>query len=345
VRHLTLRFIATILFALYATIAPGDEAPSVLVRTTPLQQGRVVETIAGYGTVAVDPNTTVTLSFPRPGRVSRLSVSAGKVVRQGEPMADFETDPTAVEAFRQATSALHFAREELSRTESMAAQKLATQSQLATALKAVTDAEATVTAQRRQGMDRRSQRLTAPFPGIVTAVSAKSGDTLTAGASILQLSRRGALVVVLGVVPEAAVRIKPGTTVRLSAIFDSGLSLTGKVREVHRLADPQTRLVDVVVTIRDRGGERLVLGSRLRGEIALGAVMGWLVPRSAVLRDERGDYLYQVDRGRARLVRVIAGLERGDQVEVRGKMDPRLRVVVVGNYELADGMAVHEEKP
>lgn len=344
-RRLTFLSVATLIISLCAASAPAEETPSVLVRTTPIQQGRLAETVTAYGTVAVDPKETVTLSFARPGSLSRLSVSAGQVVRQGEPLADFETAPETLQAFQQAAGALRFARAELSRTESMAAQRLATQSQLAEARKAVSDAEASVTAKRRQGMGRRFERLKAPFPGIVTAVSAKTGDSLAAGAPVVQLSRRGTLVVLLGVVPEATAKIRTGMTVRLSAIFDPAISMTGKVREVHRLADPQTRLVDVLVAVQGKGGERLVPGSRLRGEIATGAVTGWLVPRSAVLRDERGDYLYQVQGGRARLVRVTAGVERGDQVEVRGKLDPRLWVVVLGNYELADGMAVREEKP
>lgn len=333
-----------LLLTLAATTLPAAETASVLVSTAPVQKGRLTATVTSYGTVAVDARRTVTFSFPRPGRVSRMSVSAGQVVRKGEPLVTFATDPAAVEGFRQATAALNFARDELKRTVTMAAQGLATQSQLAAARKALSDAETTVAGQRRLGMARSSERVTAPFAGIVSAVNVKEGDLLAAGAPVLQLSRRGSLMAVLGVEPEESGRLRPGMAVRLTPVFDRQQSLAGSVREIHGAVDPQTRLVDVLVDISGAGSDRLIPGSRLKGEIATGSSSGWLVPRSAILRDDRGDYLYQVDRGRARLVRVTTGVERDDLIEVKGTLDPRLKVVGVGNYELSDGMAVREEK-
>jgi RND family efflux transporter MFP subunit len=331
--------------ALTATASTAAEAPTVLVRTVTVQKGKLVETVTSYGTLTVDPRRSVTLNLPRAGSLSRLFVTNGQVVHQAEPLAIFETDPAALQGFRQATTALEFARGELARTESMATQKLATQSQLATARKALADAETTVATQKKLGMGRETERLTAPFAGIVTAVNAKEGDSLAVGAPILQLSRRDALLAVLGVMPEQGRRIRPGMAVRLSSVFDPALSFDGEVREIHALVDPQTRLLDVLVAIRGKTTAGLVAGSRIRGEITTGMASGFLVPRSAVLRDQGGPYLYQVAAGRARLVRVTTGVERGDQVEVSGAIDANLKVVAVGNYELSDGMAVREERP
>ncbi|HJV35442.1 efflux RND transporter periplasmic adaptor subunit [Geomonas sp.] len=337
--------LALLAFALHATASAAAEAPTVLVRTVPVQKGNLVETVASYGTLTVDPRQSVTLNLPRAGSLSRLFVTNGQLVRKAQRLAIFETDPAAVQGYRQATAALEFARGELARTESMAAQKLATQSQLAAARKTLSDAEVTVATQRKLGMGRVTEQLSAPFAGIVTVVNAKEGDILAAGAAILQLSRRDSLLAVLGVMPEQGRRIRVGMTVRLSSVFDPSLSFDGIVREIHGLVDPQTRLIDVLVSIRGPHKAGLVAGSRIRGEITIGTASGFLVPRSAVLRDQGGSYLYQVTAGRARLVRVTTGVERGDQVEVTGNIDRNLKVVAVGNYELSDGMAVREERP
>lgn len=328
-----------------AALSVAADRPSVLVRTAPLEKGRVLTTISSYGTAAIDPRQTVTVSFPRAGRVTRLLVAPGQVVRSGEPLLAFETDPSALLAFRQASSGLDLARAELARTETMVAQKLATQSQLASARKAAADAEATLEAQRTLGTGRLRERGVAPFAGIVTAVQAKEGDQVAAGAPLLQLSRRGALTVLLGVEPEHSARITAGMPVRMVSVFDPRQEFAGRVREVHGVVDPQTRLVEVVVGVSGRGATRLIPGSRLRGEITVTAGSGWLVPRSAVLRDAQGAYLYQADRGRARRIRVATGVERDGSIEVRGRLDPRLKVVVLGNYELSDGMALREEEP
>lgn len=338
-------FVVLITAALHATSATGAEAPSVLVRAVFLQKGKLAQTVTSFGTLTMDPRHSMTLSFPRAGSLARLSVSVGQVVGRGEPLAAFVTDPAAVQGYRQAVATLEYARGELARTESMAAQRLATRSQVATARKAVSDAEATVTAQNKVGMGRVTEKLAAPFAGVVTSVTAKEGDTLAAGAPVLQLSRRDQLVAVLGVMPEESRRIRAGMGVRLSSVFDPRLSMHGTVREIHALVDPQTRLLDVLVTIRSGSRTPLAAGSRVRGEITTGESSGWLVPRSAVLRDAGGSYLYQLAGGRARLVRVTTGVERGEQIAVTGKLDPSLKVVAVGNYQLSDGMPVREERP
>ena len=81
---------------------------------------------------------------------------------------------------------------------------------------------------------------------------------------------------------------------------------------------------------------------QVRGEITLTSASTWTVPRSAVLRDARGAYIFQVKDGRARRVAVQTGVETDRVTEIRGGFEPSLPVVVTGNYELEDGMAVRE---
>lgn len=320
------------------------EGPSVLVSTAPLKRGRIITSITSYGVVAFDPRQTVTVSFPRSGRVARLLVTAGQTVGRHESLLTFATDPAALQGFRQAETALDFARGELARTERMAAQKLATLSQLAAARRGVADAESALDAQHRLGAERSEEVSRAPFAGIVASVTAREGDLVAAGVPLLQLARQGNVRAELGVEPEDSGTIRTGMTVRLVSVFDPRQTLTGRVAEVHGVVDPQTRLVEVIVRLPRARAAQLIPGTRLKGEIAVAAARGWLVPRQAVLHDAQGNYLFQVAGGRARRVLVTTGGEQGGMVAVRGAFDPRLKVVVLGNYELADGMAVREVK-
>jgi hypothetical protein len=77
--------------------------------------------------------------------------------------------------------------------------------------------------------------------------------------------------------------------------------------------------------------------------IRLGRIDAWSVPRQAVLSDEQGSYLFQVADGHARRVAVAVRGEDGATYGVDGKLDPNLPVVVLGNYELRDGMRVRGE--
>ncbi|MGH7000761.1 MAG: hypothetical protein ACREEA_04585, partial [Stellaceae bacterium] len=87
---------------------------------------------------------------------------------------------------------------------------------------------------------------------------------------------------------------------------------------------------------------RLVPGTPVSVVIILSRHDGWVVPRNAVLRDDRGSYIFQVVSGHAKRVDVNTGIETDQLTEVSAPFDPSLKVVASGNYELRDGMAVRE---
>jgi hypothetical protein len=61
-----------------------------------------------------------------------------------------------------------------------------------------------------------------------------------------------------------------------------------------------------------------------------------------VLRDAKGDYIFQVTGSKAERVPVKTGIETDKYTEIIGPIDTKRRIVTVGNYELQDGMAVRE---
>ncbi|MBV8062564.1 MAG: hypothetical protein JOY51_03165 [Nevskia sp.] len=105
---------------------------------------------------------------------------------------------------------------------------------------------------------------------------------------------------------------------------------------IDHVLNPKTRLIDTDIAA---SGEPLQ-GAAFRAEIQVGELKGWLVPRDAVLNDEQGEYLFQVAAGKARRVEVkrLGGDERTSVVD--GKLDEKLPLVIEGNYQLGDGMAV-----
>ncbi len=83
-------------------------------------------------------------------------------------------------------------------------------------------------------------------------------------------------------------------------------------------------------------------GAPLQATIETRDVTAWAVPRDAVLHDARGDYLFQLDHGKARRVDVTLRSPDGDPVGVLGPLDAKTPVIVQGVYELHDGDAVQE---
>lgn len=313
------------------------DAPSVAVQTVALKQQMMADTISGYGVVSPDTRSLQNINLPRAGQVISLLVNAGQVVKKGAPLLEFGTGTDAALSYRQASVAVRFAASEVVRIEQLVSQQLATQSQLAAAKKSLADAQAALQAQQKMGNGHSLERVAAPFDGVVASISAAQGDRLAAGAPVLQLARAGGQRVVLGVEPEDVTRVRPGMAVSVASVFNDARRVMGRVTQVFGMVNPQTQFVDVLVEVPNGG---LIAGTRVRANIQLGQQSAWAVPRSAVLRDAQGAYLFQVQAGKAHRVNVHTGLEQGGVVAVSGGFNPGQPVVSLGNYELQDGMAV-----
>jgi len=319
------------------SMAYATDIPSVQIETVTMKQLQMTDTVSGYGIVSPDTRSLQTISLPRPGQIVRLLVSPGQTVKKDSPLLEFGTGADAALGYQQARQAVDFAMSEATRVEQLVAQQLATQSQLAAANKALADAEAGLRAQERIGAGRALERVAAPFDGIVISVQAAQGDRLAAGAPLLQLTRAGGQRVLLGVEPDDVGRVQPGMSVSVVPVFSSESKVSGRVAQVFGMINPQTQLVDGLVKVAGGG---LMPGTRVRSEILVAKPTAWVVPRSAVLRDAEGTYLFQVAQGKAHRVNVQTGLEHKGLIAVQGPFDPGQPVANMGNYELHDGMAV-----
>ena len=319
------------------TTGIAADLPSVQVETAALKQQPMADTVLGYGVVSPDTRALQTVSLPRPGQIVALLVSTGQVVKKGVPLLEFATGANAALGYRQARQAVDFAQSEVARIEQLVSQQLATQSQLAAAKKTLADAEAALRAQETIGTGQPLEQVTAPFDGVVVTLQAAQGDRLTAGAPVLQLARAGGQRVLLGVEPVDVARVHPGMAVSVAPVFNPERKVAGLVAQVFGMINPQTQFVDVLVAVPGGG---LMPGTRVHAEIQLSRKAEWVVPRSAVLRDAQGAYIFQVRADKARRVNVQTGLQRDGLIAVQGAFTTSEPVVSLGNYELRDGMAV-----
>lgn len=320
--------------------------PVALVKTQPLQKRILPTQLTAYGEVTTGKVEGV--SFPRAGQVSQLLVTQGQQVKRGTPLATLASDPSAQLAYNQAVNAVHYAQGELKRQQELFALQLATQSQVDNARKALRDAEATLAAQEKLGGNVASATVRAPFDGVVTALSVAQGDRLQPGATILQLGHTDSLRVQLGIEPDDSRRIRAGMPVTLAPVQNDQQRLEATITQMHDLIDPKTQMVNALIVLPVQSARFLVPGMRVKATINAGQQEAWAVPRQAVLTDDKGAYIYQVDAGKAHRVDVRQGQESGEEqngqgfVAISGPVNPALPVVVLGNYELQDGMRVRE---
>lgn len=337
--RLTLSLAAAL--ALAIPPAQSDDAPSALVATQPLANHELVETVTGFGAVSGQPGHVFNLSLPAAGRVDAMLVSVGQAVRKDQPLLRVRTDASASQAYAQADNALTFARRDLERQKLLLARQLATNAQVDAAQHTVRDAEQALAAQKALGAGAAIATVRAPVTGVVTSLAVSLGDRPAAGATLGQMVAGNALQVRVGLLPEEARQVRAGMKVHLSAIFDPGQAADGVVDGVSSQVDPVSQRVDVVVRLSGA----LPHGSRVKGVITLARQRALAVPRQAVLRDDEGSYVYQVLNGHAHRVSISTGGESEGLIAIHGALTANAPVVVLGNYELADGVAVREGMP
>ncbi|RXZ38690.1 efflux RND transporter periplasmic adaptor subunit [Oxalobacteraceae bacterium CAVE-383] len=322
--------------------APADSAAtqqpvSAQVATQAVEQRSMANSITAFGDIV--PLRILGVSSAYPAQVASLMVVQGQKVAKGAPLAMLAADPAAQLAYRQAVSAARLSAAELARTKELLGLGLATQSQLDAAQKASDDAQAAEATQKNLG-GAAIAALNAPEDSVVMALTAAQGDRVAAGAPIMQLGVVGGIKILLGIDPSDRRRIAKDAAVKISPLDDADSIAQGKIADIQDAIDPKTQLSNVVVKV-DAAGRNFIPGMRVRAEIAAERRTAFIVPRQAVLDDERGAYLFQVADAKARRVNVQVAVDNRELLGVTGAIDARLPVVVQGNYELSDGMQVH----
>ena len=351
-RSLLTRATLVALLALLAGCGGGgasddDDKPDVngqvLISTTLPVSQTFHDTVQAWGMAVGDPHRASVISLGHGGQVIGAEVVAGQVVKHGQVLLRIAPDPAARNAYRQAQSALALATGELKRTGQMAAQHLATQSQLAAARKALNDAQAALEAQRALGGGDAEETIDAPTDGVVTTLSVNLGDRFQADAGLLTFTPSHGLVARLGVQPEDGPRLKAGMPVQVQGVYGDANVFNGRVDMVGQAVDAQTHLLPLQVALPPQASASLVAGAAVQASIETASYTAWALPRDAVLHDDKGDYVFAVDHDHAKRIAVSLKHPQGDTVGVEGMLDSKMRIIVLGNYELNDGDAVREQ--
>ena len=332
------------LFFIVSSELHGAELPSVLIKTDTVSQQTISETIHVYGTVLPDPDQSISLSLSHGGYITRVWCRLGQRVRKDDKLLELDASPSGRMQFIQAQREVDFVRQELAHQQRLEKEQLATRAQVEAARKVLLDAQTNLATLRKQGLEKTHEILVAPMDGIITQLNITQGQRVQAESTAMLIASEEKLIVRLGVEPEDLKFIQPGLKVTLFSVFEPDYKAITTVREAHAMINPDTHLVDVLAAIPSEQVGHLVLGSKMKALIELTAQNTLVVPRSALLKDEKGDYLFLVSRGKANRVTITRGMDTRNFVEIRGEVQAGNIVVVSGNYELKDGMSVREAR-
>ena len=312
------------------------------VKTTPIREGTIKEHIQVYGKIVPAPGATQTVSVPFESRVFRIMVSSGQEVMKGGKLLEIEPSPDTHLKFEQANNAYESAKQDLEHRRQLFNLKLATNKQVLDARQALNLARSDLESLKKRGVDGKRD-IRADTEGLIRKVFIQEGAIVPAGSPLVEIISQNRLEARLGIEPENNRQVKPGQPVSLSRVeVPDAESFTGSVREVSRAVNPTTLLVDLFVSFPPTAN--ILLGEVVLGKIIIASESGLIVPRNAVLHEGDQNILFTVKNDRAVKHRVKICLEDQKEIRITGTdLQPGEPVVVLGNYELTDGMAVRME--
>lgn len=316
------------------------ESPTALISTQPITKQSLAHTVTGFGVIDVSPEGIYNINFLRPGYIVQIHVTPGSNVVKGQPLVDYRINPIEMLSYYQDLAAVDLAEKELMRVTQLVTLKLATQSQQAIAQKNLLDAKAKASVNEQLGGKDVKGTQTAPFDGIVVGLNGSPGDQVPAGTTILQLANPHQTRAVISLTPNTASLLQTGMPVTLKSIYGSTQDSDSHVTNVPGRVNPDTLLIDVTTSVPSSAGSFFIPGAYVQAVFTIAEENAWTVPEEAVLTDERGSYIFQVVDEKAVRINVEVGIADRKAVHINGQFDVSKPVVVMGNYELDEGMRV-----
>lgn len=314
-----------------APAEPEAVEAAVPVVVLPSQAREVVSGLVVRGRTKA--NRSVRVAAESSGRVVSEALPAGTRVAKGQVlcrlnpgvrMAELaEAEAALIEAQAEATAAKALQRKGFTAETTLKAR----QAQLQTA-QARLD---------RVRWDIQQLEILAPFDGVLESDTAELGTLMANGthcATVIDLS----MIKVTGFVAEQEVDLLSlGQPARARLI--NGITATGRITFLSRMADETTRTFGVEVTV-ENPDERIRDGMTAELQIALPARTAHLLPQSALTLDDEGRMGVRIADGDiARFVPITPIQDSAEGIWLTGLPD-KADIIVIGQEFVRDGRRI-----
>ncbi|TGQ01561.1 MULTISPECIES: efflux RND transporter periplasmic adaptor subunit [unclassified Mesorhizobium] len=337
--------------AALSACSKSDEKPPQIVRPvlSVVVEPRTTQTFGFAG--SVEPQVSADLAFRLLGRVVSRDVKVGDTVSKGTTIAAL--DPTALELAVQAAKA------ELSNAEAQFANAAASeerQRQLLTsantpqsvfdaAQQARKAAEARV--ERAKASLAKSQeqlgyaRLFSDFDGVVTAVGAEVGQTVSPGQTIVTVARSDLREAVVDIPDQLTGDLPAGTPFQVILQSLPTIQTEAKLREIAPQSEGSTRTRRVKLTLTDPP-QAFRLGSTVTATRMTKVVPTIELPISALLEKDGSEKVWIIDPKTSSVSAhdIKVASKNGGTFTVAEGLDAGMRVVTAGVHSLVDGQKV-----
>ncbi|NOX19547.1 MAG: efflux RND transporter periplasmic adaptor subunit [Chlorobi bacterium] len=183
-------------------------------------------------------------------------------------------------------------------------------------------------------------QIRAPFSGIVSEKYHYSGDVISKGETILTI-QDDSIYYLWGRLPAVYLPdVKIGERLKVTFPDLKGKTFACKIDAINGVVDERTQTAQIRSSLPN---PRRLLKSELfaKIDIALRSLTNVLiVPNSAVLKNSEGFYVFLKKDGKALRRTFQLGIENADEAQVKSGLNVGDTIIVLGNYELKDGMNV-----
>lgn len=316
-------------------------------------EGAAMDGLTAYaGEVRAREETA--LSFRVGGTMARRVVDVGDRVRAGDLLAELDSNDAQlrVQALKAelavADAQLVRARADHARTASLIKEQLVSRTAFDQQTAALRAAEEQARAARAQVDLSRNQagysRLVAPRDGAIASRLVEAGQVLTTGQTVFTFAADGAREVVFALPETSIARFNIGQPVIIELWSDAGSRISGHIREIAPVADPQTRTYAARATLDASAAQRINLGQSARVYIpAAQDAAAMRLPLSALQRganDATTVWVVDPTTPKTRRVPVKIGPFTADGVAVLSGLKPSDWVVMAGGHLLHEGQSV-----
>ncbi|USA54103.1 efflux RND transporter periplasmic adaptor subunit [Acinetobacter sp. C32I] len=278
-------------------------------------------------------------------RLTRVNVNVGDEVRRGQVLAEINSETiradlaAAKASYAEAQAVLADAItnnkriQQLKNTGAISAQESTQyQTSQATAQARLDAAKAQIESNQ---LRLAQTQVVSPDNGVISARTATVGSLAQTGQELFRLIRDHRLEWRAEVTTSDLYKLKQGMTAHIVSPDPAQPAVTGKVRMIAPVIDPQTRYGLVYVDIPTTQAVRM--GMFVKGEFDLGQKLALTVPQTALLLRDGFSYVFIVnDKNRVTQQKVIVGRRLGDRVELLN-LPANVKVVSSGTGFLADG--------
>ena len=312
----------------------GGEAPPMPVEVVVARADTVVDAIIATG--QIEAVQSIELRPEVEGRIAQILVREGRTVAAGTPL--FKVDDAELRAeVARAEAERDLARQSLTRTRDLLAQKASSQSELERA-EATARSTAAQLALLQVRLDRTTVR--APFAGVVGQRFVSLGDYVTSDTRLASVQTVSPQRAVFQVPERYADRLKVGQQVTFRVAAIPGKEFTGRVDFVDPTVQLPGRTITVKAEVPNRSRELqagMFIEARLATAVRPSAV---IIAEDAVLPLQGASFVWVAADGKAVRRQVELGVRTPGFVEARTGVEAGEQVVVAGQERLSEGAAV-----